>query len=171
MNGDYTKVPLRSGDRWTAARMQQGRVLLDHEWNLNIDASVRREARGTRCDRTLRRPARQRRLRGHDHDDRRDGGVCRRRSHVGRRPPGGRAEVVQVHRAGERLALPASGRVLMYLDAFLEHVQPAEAPDELVERRSRRPTRPRAPASATAFASRPRPRRARATRGSRSRRG
>ena len=41
MTGDYTKVPLRLDDRWTGARMQQGRVLLDHEWNLNLDASAR----------------------------------------------------------------------------------------------------------------------------------
>src|SRR5262249_37075613 len=41
MTGDYTKVPLRLDDRWTAARMQQGRVLLDHEWNLNPAAAAR----------------------------------------------------------------------------------------------------------------------------------
>jgi hypothetical protein len=41
MTGDYTKVPLRLDDRWTGARMQQGRVLLDHEWNLNLDAAAR----------------------------------------------------------------------------------------------------------------------------------
>jgi len=40
MIGDYTKVPLRPAERWTGARMQQGRVLLDHEWNLNIDAAA-----------------------------------------------------------------------------------------------------------------------------------
>ncbi|MEV0319775.1 hypothetical protein ACIBKX_16750 [Streptomyces sp. NPDC050658] len=41
MTGDYTKVPLRDAERWTGARMQQGRVLLDHEWNLNLDAAAR----------------------------------------------------------------------------------------------------------------------------------
>ena len=41
MNGGYTKVPLRREERWTGARMQQGRVLLDHEWNLNLDAGAR----------------------------------------------------------------------------------------------------------------------------------
>src|SRR5437868_3600917 len=40
MTGDYTKVPLRASDRWTGARMQQGRVLLDHDWNLNLDAAA-----------------------------------------------------------------------------------------------------------------------------------
>ena len=49
MTGDYTKVPLRPDDRWTGARMQQGRVLLDHEWNLNVDAGAR-TARGTAAD-------------------------------------------------------------------------------------------------------------------------
>lgn len=41
MTGDYTKVPLRRDERWTGARMQEGRVLLDHEWNLNLDAAAR----------------------------------------------------------------------------------------------------------------------------------
>ncbi len=41
MLGDYTKVPLRNTERWTGAPMQQGRVLLDHEWNLNLDATAR----------------------------------------------------------------------------------------------------------------------------------
>ena len=41
MNGDYTKVPLRRDERWTGARMQEGRVLLDHDWNLNRDAAAR----------------------------------------------------------------------------------------------------------------------------------
>ena len=41
MTGDYTKVPLRPDERWTGARLQQGRVLLDHEWNLNLDATAR----------------------------------------------------------------------------------------------------------------------------------
>jgi hypothetical protein len=40
MTGDYTKVPLRPAERWTGARMQQGRVLLDHDWNLNLDATA-----------------------------------------------------------------------------------------------------------------------------------
>ena len=162
--------PLRSGDRWTAARMQQGRVLLDHEWNLNIDASVRREQRealdaigrfgvprgggfGVTITTT---------------------GATEVSVAAGHMWVGGLLAVAPrsfKYTEQENVALPASGGVLLYLDAFLEHVQPAEAPDELVERRSRRPTRPRAPASATAFASRPRPRRARATRGSRSRRG
>ncbi|CCH76133.1 hypothetical protein BN12_1080010 [Nostocoides japonicum T1-X7] len=41
MTGDMTSVPLRSTDRWTAARMQQGRVLLDTDWNLSLDGPAR----------------------------------------------------------------------------------------------------------------------------------
>ncbi|MEV6489100.1 DUF6519 domain-containing protein [Actinoplanes sp. NPDC051633] len=41
MTGDFTSVPLRAADRWTAARMQQGRVLLDTDWNLTIDGAAR----------------------------------------------------------------------------------------------------------------------------------
>ena len=43
MTGDFTSVPLRATDRWTAARMQQGRVLLDNDWNLNLDGPARDE--------------------------------------------------------------------------------------------------------------------------------
>jgi len=43
MTGDFTSVPLRATDRWTAARMQQGRVLLDTDWNLNLDGPARDE--------------------------------------------------------------------------------------------------------------------------------
>ena len=49
MTGDFTSVPLRSADRWTAARMQQGRVLLDTDWNLTIDGTAR-EARSLARD-------------------------------------------------------------------------------------------------------------------------
>lgn len=42
MTGDFTSVPLRpSGPRWLGARLQQGRVLLDGDWNLNVDADER----------------------------------------------------------------------------------------------------------------------------------
>ena len=41
MTGDMTSVPLRAKDRWTAARMQQGRVLLDTDWNLDLDGPAR----------------------------------------------------------------------------------------------------------------------------------
>lgn len=41
MTGDFTSVPLRASDRWTAARLQQGRVLLDTDWNLALDGAAR----------------------------------------------------------------------------------------------------------------------------------
>ncbi|MFL0176672.1 hypothetical protein ACJH6H_18800 [Mycobacterium sp. SMC-21] len=45
MSGDYTSVPLRpNGPQWLATKMQQGRVLLDGDWNLNIDAAERERA-------------------------------------------------------------------------------------------------------------------------------
>lgn len=134
MTGDYTKVPLRARDRWTGARMQQGRVLLDHDWNLNLDAA----ARFTR-------------------DAVRDAigwaGVV----------AGSTAFKVSVTTSGTLdldiapghfwvdgleafapdaftysgqdaiAALPGSGTVLVYLDVFEEHVQPAEDPSELVD--------------------------------------
>jgi Family of unknown function (DUF6519) len=134
MTGDYTKVPLRARDRWTGARMQQGRVLLDHDWNLNLDAAARltrdavRDAIGW-------------------------AGVV----------AGSTAFQVSVTTTGALdlelapghfwvdgletfapdpftyskqdaiAALPASGTVLVYLDVFEEHVQPAEDPPELVD--------------------------------------
>jgi hypothetical protein len=134
MTGDYTQVPLRPTDRWTGARMQQGRVLLDHDWNLNLDA----QSRGLR-------------------DAVRDAigwaGVV----------AGSAAFEVSVTASGTLdldlqpgrfwvdgleayapaafaysgqdaiAALPAGGVVLVYLDVFEEHVQPAEDPAELVD--------------------------------------
>lgn len=45
MSGDYTSVPLRpNGPQWLSTKMQQGRVLLDGDWNLNIDAAERERA-------------------------------------------------------------------------------------------------------------------------------
>ncbi|GAA0712512.1 hypothetical protein Drose_13580 [Dactylosporangium roseum] len=128
MTGDYTKVPLRRDDRWTGARLQQGRVLVEHEWNLNLDATARALADTAR---DLVGPA----------------GV----------PQGSTAFAVGVvttpgldleiaagriwvdglaafapatfrYSQQERIspALPAGGRVLVYLEVFQEHVQPAE---------------------------------------------
>src|SRR3954452_19013337 len=126
MHGDYTKVPLRDGERWTGARMQQGRVLLDHEWNLNLDAGadglrgLARDALGragvvsgsdafevafTASDLTLGAGT----LWG-------DGlaalaGASFTYASQDQTPP-----------------LPASGTAFVYLDVFEEHVQPAEDP-------------------------------------------
>ena len=134
MNGGYTKVPLRKEERWTGARMQQGRVLLDHEWNLNLDAGAR-AAEAAAAD-TI----------GH-------AGV----------PVGSTAFQVSVTQAGpldltiepgrmwvdgmlvlapeqfgyrsqDEIDVPAgSGTAFVYLDVFLEHVQPAEDPEALLD--------------------------------------
>lgn len=128
MTGDYTKVALRQDERWTGARLQQGRVLVEHEWNLNLEASTR----------TLADTAR---------DVVGGGGV----------PEGSTAfKVAAVTSPAKDLSisagriwidgmvalapasflysqqdrafptLPAGGRVLVFLEAFQEHVQPAE---------------------------------------------
>jgi hypothetical protein len=135
MNGDYTKVPLRAADRWTGARMQQGRVLLDHEWNLNLDATARRAQREA-LDAI-----------GRYGVPRYTGGFAVSFDPASATPKlmigaghmwvGGLVAVAPApfdyaSQVGIT-ALPASGKVLVYLDTFLEHVQPAEAPDELVE--------------------------------------
>jgi len=128
MTGNYTRVPLRATDRWTGARLQQGQVLLDGEWNLNLDAAARLAQ-----------------------DTARDvigwAGV----------PVGSSAFEVSVttgptalHLGAGRIwvdglealastgfgyadqeavaELPGSGRALVYLDVFPEHLQPAEDP-------------------------------------------
>ena len=135
MTGDYTKVPLRRDERWTGARMQQGRVLLDHDWNLNLDAAaraarqLRRDAIGCR-----RRRRRQRRVRDRRHAERHARPHARRRAHVGRRPRRLRARAVHLRLDQDQIpALPAARRVFVYLDVFEEHVQPAEDPLELVD--------------------------------------
>ncbi|MEW2382839.1 DUF6519 domain-containing protein [Micromonospora sp. NPDC047707] len=129
MTGDVTSVPLRATDRWTAALMQQGRVLLDTDWNLVVGGSAR-DARQLA------------------HDAIGPAGV----------PVGSTAFKVEfvggalTVRAGtmwiggllarnptdlgyaaqpEVAALPASGLVNVYLDAFVEEVQAAEDPSLL----------------------------------------
>src|SRR5262245_57707772 len=134
MAGDYTQVPLRHDDRWTAARMQQGRVLLDHDWNLNIDAAARavREAArdaigwagvvagshafemGVTASGTL--------------DLTVDAGVMWVDGLAAYAP----APFAYLDQEGIA-ALPVGGSVLVYLDVFDEHVQPAEDPGDLVD--------------------------------------
>lgn len=134
MTGDYTKVPLRPDDRWTGARMQQGRVLLEHDWNLNLDATAR-TARGLAAD--VIGPA----------------GVVAGSQDFQVGVPASGTPDVNVH-AGriwvdgllayapqnfrystqDRIEpLPESGRALVYLDVHEQEVQPAEAPEALVD--------------------------------------
>ena len=134
MTGGYTQVPLRREDRWTGARMQQGRVLLDHDWNLNLDASARanqetaRDAIGwagvvagsTAFDIGVA-----------------PGGTLDLTVGAGRMWVEGLAAFAPApftYLSQELIAaLPATGTVLAYLDVFEEHVQPAEDPAELVD--------------------------------------
>ncbi len=134
MNGDYTKVPLRSDERWTGARMQEGRILLDHDWNLNLDAAARATSELSA-------------------DAIGAAGVVVGSDafKIGVTTAGGLDLTVQPGRMwvgglaafapapfdytdqDQIAALPAGGTVLVYLDVFEEHVQPAEDPLELVD--------------------------------------
>ncbi len=129
MSGDYTKVPLRPEERWTAARMQQGRVLLDHDWNLNIDAAAR-AARHAAADVIGAAgvvagsadfligvtPA----------------GTLDLTVHGGRMWVDGLEALAPsdtTYLAQEQIAaLPVGGRAFVYLDAWEEHVAPGEDP-------------------------------------------
>lgn len=46
MTGNYTKVPLRDTDPWTSAPIQAGRPLIDHELNLTTEALARAHRHG-----------------------------------------------------------------------------------------------------------------------------
>ncbi|MDQ1713136.1 MAG: hypothetical protein QOE45_2586 [Frankiaceae bacterium] len=131
---NYTKVPLRSGDRWTGARLQEGQSLLEHEWNLTLDALGR-------ADRDLARDA--------------IGwagvvaGSTAFQVGVVAGPPrdltigGGRMwvdglealapETFRYLSQDQAPPLPTTGTVLVYLEAWPEHVQPAEDPAALVD--------------------------------------
>jgi len=130
MTGDYTKVALRAHERWETAPAQQGRALLDHELNLNPAASVRRDRRlardaigaaGVRAGSTAfeigvasAAPFELSVGEGHMWVD-------------------GLAAVAPApfeYADQDQIApLPATGRALVYLDVWEEHVHPAEDPD------------------------------------------
>jgi hypothetical protein len=137
MTGDYTKVPLRPDERWTAAPMQQARVLLDHEWNLNLAANAR-----ARADEILDVIG----LAGVA-----QGSPAFQVLSVAKTGPGGSPDVsfgaghmwvggmepyapapFTYSSQDQVPALPQEGSAFAYLDVFPEHVQPAEDP-ELVD--------------------------------------
>ncbi|MCX4672840.1 DUF6519 domain-containing protein [Streptomyces sp. NBC_01381] len=131
MTGDYTKVPLRDAERWTGARMQQGRVLLDHEWNLNLDAAARAAADAVR---DVVGPS----------GGVPDGSPAFQVGFVQNPIPALRQVTVQAGRIwADGLCafapapfsyfsqetppgIPGVGRAVVFLDVFSEHVQPAE---------------------------------------------
>ena len=134
MNGDYTKVPLRREDRWTGARMQQGRVLLDHDWNLNLDAAGR-ATQSLAADAIG--PAGV--LAGSDAFEIAvtAGGALDLTVGAGRMWVDGLAALAPApftYSAQDQIApLPDTGLAFVYLDVFCEHVQPAEDPLGLVD--------------------------------------
>ncbi|HZK05320.1 MAG TPA: DUF6519 domain-containing protein [Actinomycetaceae bacterium] len=124
MTGDFTSVPLRPEDRWTSARMQQGRVLLDTDWNLNIDAAAR-ETRSVARDAIGFAGV----PKGSDafKVEYKSGALTVRPGvmwvdGLAVRNPADLAYTAQ----SQIPALPASGSALVYLDAFVEGVQAAE---------------------------------------------
>jgi hypothetical protein len=131
MTGDFTSVPLRDTDRWTGARMQQGRVLLDTDWNLNLDGPGR-DARQLALD-TI-GPA------GVP-----EGSNAFEISVVGGKLVIGAGDMwiggllarnpadLEYGAQAEIGALPANGLAQLYLDAFVEEVQAAEDPDDVLD--------------------------------------
>ncbi|MGH1491143.1 MAG: DUF6519 domain-containing protein [Acidimicrobiales bacterium] len=129
MTGDYTKVPLRQHERWESAPAQEGRALLDHELNLDAAASIRR-------DRMLSRDAIG------------PAGVVEGSAafavsvvpgptlalsvDAGRMWVDGLAALAPepfTYSSQDQIAdLPATGRALLFLDVWEEHIQPAEDP-------------------------------------------
>lgn len=134
MTGDYTQVPLRPADRWTGARMQQGRVLLDHDWNLNLDAASRglrdavRDAIGW-AGVVAGSPAFQVSVTTAGTLD-----LDLQPGHFWVDGLEAYAPAAFGYSGQDAIApLPAGGVVLVYLDVFEEHVQPAEDPTELID--------------------------------------
>jgi hypothetical protein len=132
VTGDFTSVPLRDGDAWTGARLQQGRVLLDGDWNLNVDAGARQRRQlaleaigpaGVRQGST-----------GFKISFAADGTL---EIGAGAMWVGGlyvANPTTLAYSAQEAIAaLPGSGRALLYLDAFVQEVQAAEDPGELLD--------------------------------------
>ena len=127
MTGDFTSAPMRDGDAWTGARLQQGRVLLDGDWNLNIDAAAR-ERRHLALEAIG--PAGV--LQGSTGFKIGFAGDGTLQIGAGSMWVGGLYAVnpaTLAYSAQEAIAaLPGSGQALLYLDAFVQEVQAAEDP-------------------------------------------
>jgi hypothetical protein len=132
VTGDFTSVPLRAGDQWTGARLQQGRVLLDGDWNLNLDAAAR-ERRHLAQD-TIGPAGVPEGTTGFAISFAGDGSL---QIGAGAMWIGGLYAVNPEplsYAAQEAIpALPTGGNALVYLDAFVQEVQPAEDPDDLLD--------------------------------------
>jgi hypothetical protein len=123
---------MRDGDAWTGARLQQGRVLLDGDWNLNIDAAAR-ERRHLALEAIG--PAGV--LQGSTGFKIGFAGDGTLQIGAGSMWVGGLYAVnpaTLAYSAQEAIAaLPGSGQALLYLDAFVQEVQAAEDPGELLD--------------------------------------
>jgi len=132
VTGDFTSVPLRDGDAWTSARLQQGRVLLDGDWNLNIDAAARE--RQHLALETIGPAGVLQGSSGFKISFAADGTL---QIGAGAMWAGGLYAVnpaTLAYSAQEAIAaLPGSGTALLYLDAFVQEVQAAEDPDDLLD--------------------------------------
>ncbi|HKP41174.1 hypothetical protein [Mycobacterium sp.] len=133
MSGDYTSVPLRpNGPRWLATKMQQGRVLLDGDWNLNIDA-VERERENLAAT-IIGEAGVAEGSTAFEITFAADGSM-----HIGAGPMwiGGLCAVNPAdlaYTAQESIPpLPPDGTALVYLDAVVQEIQPAEDPTELID--------------------------------------
>ena len=133
MTGDFTSVPLRpNGTQWIGARMQQGRVLLDGDWNLNVDADQRERQSLTVA--TIGEAGVLEGSTGFEITFAADGTI---QIGAGEMWIGGLQAVNPsqlAYAAQEAIAaLPGNGTVLVYLDAAVQELQPAEDPTELLD--------------------------------------
>jgi hypothetical protein len=132
VTGDFTSAPLRDGDPWTGARLQQGRVLLDGDWNLNIDAAAR-ERRHLALEAIGPAGVLQGST-GFKITFAADGTL---QIGAGSMWVGGLYAVnpaTLAYSAQEAIgALPGAGPALVYLDAFVQEVQSAEDPGDLLD--------------------------------------
>ena len=147
MKGDFTRFTFDPTKLYSSVLLQQGRVLLDAEWNEQVDIERHtgahhrcrrdRPLRHARSPRRYTRKLRDRRIRLGIHDS--------ARAHLRRRNP--RGKPCRRARVGERAALPArecptysrrhaaaagqplpaaAGRYLAYLDVWQRHVTTLE---------------------------------------------
>jgi hypothetical protein len=132
VTGDFTSAPLRATDPWTGARLQQGRVLLDGDWNLNIDAAARDRQR--LALETIGPAGVVQGSTGFKISFAADGML---QIGAGGMWVGGLYAVNPAplaYAAQEAIAaLPESGQALVYLDAFVQEIQAAEDPADLLD--------------------------------------
>jgi hypothetical protein len=132
VTGDFTSVPLRASDQWTGARLQQGRVLLDGDWNLNLDAAAR-DRQQLALD-AIGPAGVPQGSTGFEISFASNGTL---QIGAGSMWVGGLHAVnptTLAYSAQEGIAaLPGGGTALLYLDAFIQEIQAAEDPGDLLD--------------------------------------